>query len=276
MLHELTPRPATIVAIERQVPDHRLFRLEMDTPLAIAPGQFVELSVPGIGGFPVSTAGLGDTKCFEACIRRTGRVTDSLFRLQEGSRVGLRGPLGQGFRLEAFDGRDALLLAGGLGMAPLRGLLLALLQRDRCRRILLLYGARTPELLLFRDELVALQRQGRIELRFAVDFAEPLPGDGVYCRVGLVTELLADLHDEPAMSTAAVCGPPLLYDCLLEALAARRIPADYIFATLERRMQCGVGHCCHCVVSGVAVCREGPVFSLERLRQIPGAIGGAP
>jgi NAD(P)H-flavin reductase len=276
-MSDLTPWPARLAAIDRQVPDHYLFTLLLSRPLPAVPGQFVEISVPGVGGFPASLAGLGGTERFEACIRRTGRVTDGLYRLREGDVVGLRGPLGHGFPLERFWGRDVLLLAGGLGIVPLRGLMLALLaQRPRCGRLMLLYGTREPELLLFRAEFESLARQGLLEIRFAVDFAVELPWqDGRhYCRVGLVTELLDNLGLTADRTAVAVCGPPVLYSCVLEELAALGIPASHIFATLERRMKCGIGQCCHCVTGGVAICREGPVFSLEQLRRIPGAIGG--
>jgi len=173
-----------------------------------------------------------------------------------------------------FAGRDVLLVAGGLGMAPLRALLQALLaERERVGEIILLYGSREPEAILFRGELESLAAAGQIKLRFSVDFATELPWskEAWVCRIGLVTELLHDLTFAAERTVAAVCGPPALYGCVLEDLARLGIDPQRIFATLERRMQCGVGQCCHCVTSGVF--SQGPVFSLAELRQMPGAIG---
>jgi NAD(P)H-flavin reductase len=269
------PVPAVIATIDETVADNHLFTFRLSEPISVAPGQFVELSIPGVGAFPVSTAAHPGGATFQACIRRAGRVTSALYRLGEGATVGIRGPFGQGFPLEAFAGRDALLVAGGLGMAPLRALLQALLgERERVGEIILLYGSRDPGALLFRDELQGLAAAGTIKVRFSVDFATELPWstDAYVCRIGLVTELLRDLRFVPEKTVAAVCGPPSLYGCVLEDLARLGIDPERIFATLERRMQCGVGQCCHCVTAGVFVCRQGPVFSLAELRKMENAI----
>lgn len=272
---DFLPVPAVIERIDRTVPDNHLFFLRPAAPMAVRPGQFVELSVPGAGAFPVSAAACRADDLFEACIRRAGRVTSALYRLDEGASVGLRGPFGNGFPLEVFAGRDVLLVAGGLGMAPLRGLLQALLaRRSEVGEIILLYGSRDPASLLFRRELTELAAARRLRVRYSVDFATELPWspEAYVCKVGLVTGLLQDLHFAPAETVAAVCGPPSLYGCVLEELAELGIAPERIFATLERRMKCGVGQCCHCVTAGVFVCCQGPVFSLAQLRTMPGAI----
>jgi sulfhydrogenase subunit gamma (sulfur reductase) len=275
MTVDFQPVPAVIEAIDAAVADNHLFTFRLAEPMSVAPGQFVELYIPGVGGFPVSGAAFNSGGTFQACIRRAGRVTSALYRLAEGAALGVRGPFGRGFPLADFDGRDALLVAGGLGMAPLRALLQALLaKRERVGEITLLYGSREPDAILFRVELEDLAAAGKIQLRFSVDFATELPWskDAYVCRVGLVTELLRDLTFAPAQTVAAVCGPPALYGCVLEDLARLGINPERIFATLERRMQCGVGQCCHCVTAGVFVCSQGPVFSLAELRTMPGAI----
>jgi len=202
-------------------------------------------------------------------------VTEALYRLEVGATIGLRGPFGNGFPVELFAGNDALLIAGGLGMAPLRALLRTLLNDcERKEKIILLYGSREPETLLFRDELVELTNQGRVDVRFSVDFAETLPGPygRIVCKIGLVNELLTDLDFTPRKTIAAVCGPPALYRCVLEELALIGVPATKVFATLERRMRCGIGECCHCVVDGQYICKTGPVFNLQQLRNMKEAI----
>ena len=265
VLHEIVPMAA----------DNHLFSFFPEQPMALAPGQFVEITLPGIGSFPVSSCDQVRDGLITACIRRAGRVTEALYQLEQGDVVGLRGPFGKGFPLQRFKDQDALLIAGGLGMAPLRALLQTLLDdQGRKSRIIVLYGSREPEALLFREELVELSKEGKIELRFSVDFAETLPrlGGRVICKIGLVNELLADLPFAPRKTIAALCGPPALYHCILEELALIGIPAAKIFATLERRMRCGVGECCHCVAAGRYICKDGPVFSLEQLRTMTEAI----
>ena len=271
----LHPIPAVLEKIEPMVADNYLFSFLPGLPMALSPGQFFEISIPGVGSFPVSSCDLVDNGRIHSCIRRAGRVTEALYQLEAGDVIGLRGPFGNGFPLEHFAGQAALLIAGGLGMAPLRGLLRALLaDRQRLERIIVLYGSRQPEALLFFDELVELSQQQRIALRFSVDFAESLPGpcQRVLCKIGLVSELLQDLDFAPRHTVAAVCGPPALYRCVLEELALMGIPPAKIFATLERRMRCGIGECCHCVAGGCYICKDGPVFSLEQLRSMAGAI----
>lgn len=274
MMHTLLPIPAVIEKIDALVVDNHLFAFRPQKPLQLLPGQFVEISIPGIGGFPVSSCDLVHEGLITSCIRRTGRVTEALYQLQVGDTVGLRGPFGNGFPLERFVDQDALMIAGGLGMAPLRALLKALLADERTGRITLLYGSREPEALLFREELVELSGQGHFEVRFSVDFAETLPGPSrkVFCKIGLVSELLEDLEFNLGRTVAAVCGPPALYRCVLEELALMGLPTRKIFATLERRMRCGIGECCHCVVGGQYICKDGPVFSLAQLRSMEGAI----
>ncbi|HKK00820.1 MAG TPA: FAD/NAD(P)-binding protein [Desulfuromonadales bacterium] len=275
MTVDFMPLSAKIETIDRTVEDNHVFTFRLGRPLPVAPGQFIEVSLAGLGAFPVTACGMVSDTAIPSCIRRAGRVTEGLYQLRVGDTVGVRGPFGNGFPLEHFWGKDALLIAGGLGMAPLRGLLHALLERrDEAGEIVLLYGSREPETLLFRDELESFERQGLIRLDFTVDFVSEVPWTpgSFVCKVGMVNELLQGLRIDPTRTVAAVCGPPALYGCVLEELASLGIPPERIFATLERRMKCGVGECCHCVTGGTFICRQGPVFSLAELRNIEGAI----
>lgn len=270
-----SPLAATLEAIETDVPDNHLFHFRLTQPLPIAPGQFVELSLPGIGAFPVSGATWPTSEILSLCIRRAGRVTSALYRLPVGATIGIRGPFGRGFPVENFLGRDVLLIAGGLGMVPLRTLLHWLLaHRQEIGEIILLYGSYDAGRLLFRREFERLVAAGTIRVAFSVDAPGDDPrGEGTIPRhTGVVGDLLHDLEFSPAKTVAVVCGPPVLYQHVLEKLAATGVPADAIYASLERRMKCGVGQCCHCVTAGVYICCQGPVFSLDELRTMPGAI----
>lgn len=274
MNSRLQPVPAILERVEPLVPDHHVFVFRPRQAMPVAPGQFVEISIPGVGGFPVSVCEAADGGLVVSCIRKAGRVTTALFGLEPGAQVGLRGPFGNGFDLKQLQGRDVLLMAGGLGMAPLRALLHTLLDAGARRRLIILYGARKASELLFRDELVRLASDNVIELLFSVDVAEgmtEIPGTPI-CKIGLVTELLDGVRLQAETTAAVVSGPPALYRSGLEKLAELGLQPALIHATLERRMRCGIGQCCHCVTGGIYICREGPVFSLAQLRNMEGAI----
>lgn len=271
------PVSALIMSIRALTPDTSLFtlRTESQHPVATSflPGQFLELSLPGAGEIPISYCGVPSTDgSIELCIRHVGHVTNPLKAALSGSEVGLRGPFGKGFPMLEYTGRDLLLIAGGLGMAPLRSLLLACMaQRPPQCRLIVLYAAREPAMLLFLDELLELQKNDGIELHLAVD----LPGH-VFdlppgCRVALLPALLDGLGVDRRRTSAAICGPPIVYPLLATTLQHLGLESDRIHLSLERRMKCGVGRCGHCAVGTRLCCVDGPVFSLAELAGIEGA-----
>ncbi|MBJ6799066.1 FAD/NAD(P)-binding protein [Geomonas propionica] len=259
--------------------DTALFRIAPE-PGALAelssfvPGQFVQLSVPDAGEVPISPADLPTPEgTLELCVRRVGHVTDLLHKLQPGAPLGVRGPFGCGFPLPEMAGHPVLLLAGGLGIAPLRSLLMHLLRhRDGYGEITLMYGAKQPKLMLFRQELAALAADGGMRLYLTVDFA-PEQLDGSFsCALGLLPDLLKGFRFDAADTYAAVCGPPPLYRCLISDLEAGGVAPDRILLSLERRMRCGVGRCCHCGIGQKLCCLDGPVFRASDLKGIPEAL----
>ncbi len=260
------PAPARVMQVADLTHDVRLFELRFHDPrlaesFTFRPGQFVELSVLGVGEGPFSLPSSPTRRgTFQLGIRRAGTLTNYLFdHVVEGDFVGIRGPLGNGFPVERFAGRDVLLVAGGLGMVPLRGLLQYLIDlRDRFGRITLLYGTRSPELVLFRQELESLARRGDAEIVLSVDSTQGRPWAG---RVGVVTELLDQVEFDVARTYAVACGPPVFYKFMLEKLVKAGFAKDRIFLSLERRMECGIGKCGHCAVGYTFTCLHGPVFS---------------
>lgn len=260
------PARARVMRIQELVADARLFELRFSDPelarsFTWRPGQFVELSVVGVGEGPFSLPSSPTRSgVVQLAIRRAGVLTNFLFdHLREGDEVGLRGPLGHGFPVESFVDRDVLLVAGGLGMVPVRGLLQYLIDlREHFGRVILLYGSRSPEQVLFRDELETYGRRRDAEILLTVDSTSGRPWEG---SVGVVTELLDDIELDVARTVAAACGPPVLYRFLLKELAALGFGKDRIYLSLERRMECGVGKCGHCAVGYTFTCLHGPVFS---------------
>jgi len=274
-----TPFGATLLKRTALSADTALFtvapeRSALELLSAFVPGQFLQLSVPGAGEVPISPADLPAADgSIDLCVRRVGHVTELLHNLPEGARLGLRGPFGTGFPIEAMTGHPVLLLAGGLGIAPLRSLLCHLLRNhSRFGEITLMYGAREQRLMLFREELAALARQGRLRLYLTVDFAPEEPGGNFSCAVGLLPDLLKGFRFDAPGSYVAVCGPPPLYRCLAADLEQAGVAPERIYFSLERRMRCGIGRCCHCAVGQQLCCIDGPVFALSELKRIPEAL----
>ncbi len=237
-------------------------------PLGHRPGQFVMISLYGIGEAPISVCSppLGEPG-FELTVRRVGTVTDALHRLGAGDRVGIRGPYGNGFDLLDFEGKDILFVAGGIGLAPLRSFVAYVAHpsfRDRFDRVTLLYGSKTKRELLFTDELETWAREGRIDVRVTVDRPDP----GWSGNVGVVTTLFGDLALDPRRTMAVVVGPPVMFRFVLLELFGKGIPFSNIRLSLERRMKCGIGVCGHCQLNGMYVCKAGPVFRYTDLRNM--------
>lgn len=274
-----TPFAATLLDRRELSEDTALFRVApergaLEQLADFVPGQFVQLSVPGAGEIPISPADLpAPDGTLELCVRRVGHVTELLHQTRPGAALGLRGPFGSGFPLEEMSGHPVLLLAGGLGIAPLRSLLAHLMRhRGSFGEVTLMYGARQPKLMLFRDELAALAAKGGVRLYLTVDFAPQEPGGNFSCAVGLLPDLLKGFSFDAAATYAAVCGPPPLYRCLVSELSRAGVAAQRILLSLERRMRCGIGRCCHCAIGQKLCCLDGPVFRASDLAQIPEAL----
>ncbi len=241
---------------------------------AFLPGQFLELSLPGVGEIPISYCGYPSRDgIIELCIRHVGHVTKTLKGAVPGDAVGVRGPFGRGFPMPDYIGQDLLLIAGGLGMAPLRSLLAAVLnQRTQFERVILLYGARETGALLFLDELLTLQKSGEIELQLAVDHAGHCLEGPPDCRIALLPALLDQIVITPSRTCAAICGPSVVYPYLVTGLRLLGMADERIHLSLERRMKCGIGLCGHCAVGDFLCCVDGPVFSHADLSGIEGEL----
>lgn len=288
---QFVPKPAEILEVREMTSIERLFRLrfldeEYERSFRYMPGQFVQLSVYGVGETTISIC-RSQTRPgpLELLVRRVGRVTNALHRLSRGDVVGLRGPFGNWFPVEEMEGSDVLLIAGGLGMAPLRGVLQYVLdRRERYGDVNLLYGVKSYEETLFREEVLEpFERDSgfRSFISFEKDdpfYEELMRRNPERVRKGVVTVLfeLADRYLDPKNTYAVVCGPPVMYRFVLRELDKRGFSPRKVYVTLERRMRCGVGKCGHCIIGGATsityVCKDGPVFSYFDVLSIRGAI----
>jgi NAD(P)H-flavin reductase len=226
-----------------------------------APGQFAMLYVFGKGEVPISVSGdLTRPGPLVLTIRRFGPVTAALCAAQEGDSVGVRGPFGSSWPLAQAGGRDVLVVAGGIGLAPLRSAVYHLLaNRERFGNVVLLYGGRSPAELLYREELERWRGRFDAQVEVTVDRA---PG-GWRGRVGVVPDLISRADIDPRNAVALVCGPEVMMRFTGSALLGRGLAADRIFLTLERNMRCAIGLCGHCQLQHLFICKDGPVLPLD-------------
>ncbi len=228
------------------------------------PGQFVMISIPGVGEVPISVSSSPTQKgFFELVVRSAGMVTAALHRLEAGDTVGIRGPYGKGFPYRAMQGSDLLFIGGGCGNIPLRSLIhYALDCRSRYGKIHILVGCKSPEMMLFVDELSTWSERPDINLDQTVDQGGP----GWKGKVGLITKLIPPLAIEPEKTFAVVVGPPIMYKFVIQELLKKNIPSGQIILSMERHMKCGVGKCGHCQIGPHYCCQDGPVFTYEEIR----------
>lgn len=227
-----------------------------------APGQFNMLWAFGIGEAPISVAGAGADGSLRHTIRGVGPVTSSLCSATAGDLVGVRGPFGVGWDLDLARGRDVLIVGGGLGVAPIRSAVEHVLaNRDRFGRLGVIIGARSPDALLYPDELSRWQERGDIDVEITVD-AAPVGWRG---NVGLVTQLLDRTTVDVAAAVAFVCGPEVMMRFVARGLLERGASASDLFVSLERNMHCAIGQCGHCQLGALFVCKDGPVHPWRRV-----------
>jgi anaerobic sulfite reductase subunit B len=255
----LVPLPFRVAARRQDTADTWTVSLEpVAGGLAVAPGQFVMVHAFGIGEVPISVSGLPEREDdpLVLTVRGVGAVTRAICGAQPGATLGVRGPFGNGWPVAQASGGDVVIVAGGIGLAPLRPVVRRVLaQRIRYGDVSVLYGARTPEDLLYTDELVGWAAQAKVEVTVDAAGAEWLG------RVGVVPQLVARAPFRPDAVTAFVCGPEVMMRFTVEALRGRAVPDERIMLSLERDMRCGVGLCGHCQLGPTLVCRDGPVYS---------------
>lgn len=267
------PVLAKILAVRTMTQYEKLYTVELPGGLHLDhdPGQFVQVSVFGVGEAPISICSSPSRSngTFELCVRNVGDLTDRMHQLAPGSIIGIRGPFGRGFPMERYRGKDVLFVAGGLGFAPLRSVINEVLDhREKYNRVIILYGARTPSDLLFKDELLALEQDDNVELLVTVD-----NGDGTWNgRVGFVNALFDQVYINPHNTAAVVCGPPIMYKHVINDLQKLGVAEHDIWLSFERRMKCGVGKCGHCQINHLYACLDGPSLSYTEVKDLEEAL----
>jgi sulfite reductase subunit B len=267
------PSMARLLNVEPLTELETLFTLELPGGLSLGnePGQFVEVSLFGIGEAPISISSSPSRSngTLELCVRRVGDVTNAMHQMKPGDLLGIRGPFGEGFPVAKMKGKDILFAAGGLGLAPLRSLINQVLdERDSYGRVIVLYGTKHPSEILFGDELKEWESRDDVEFHMTVDRgSEEWTGN-----VGVITTLFPQVTVNPHSTIAATCGPPIMYRFVLMELLGKGIPESQIYLSLERRMKCGVGKCGHCQINELYCCQDGPVFRYADIKGLEEAL----
>lgn len=256
------PTTATIVDVTNETKLEKIFtvRLPDGQNLGQVPGQFVMVSLMGIGEVPISVMSspsrTGET--FKLCIRNAGDVTSVIHTLQPGDEIGIRGPFGRGFPWENFKGKDMLIAPGGLGLAPARSLIDQIIDnRSAFGRLIILYGTRNPSEILFHDALAEWDADEDIEFMMTVD----RPDEDWKGHVGVITTLFEHIQVNPYKTIAVTIGPPVMYRFVTMELLGKGLTPEQIWMSFERRMKCGVGKCGHCQVNHRYACQEGPSWT---------------
>ncbi len=269
---EFDIKRAKIVKTKQLTPYEKYFNIVLldEKELGHEPGQFVEVSLFGVGEAPISIASSPTQKgSFDLVVRAVGKVTNALHKLEPGDEIGIRGPFGKGFPVQLLEGNDLMLIAGGLGIVPLRSLINYVIDNRRdFGKVTILLGSKTPKDMLFGDETELWDRRLDINFCCTVDQADPDWAGNV----GLITSLIPGINLDPEHTYSVVVGPPVMYKFVIQELLMKNINDNKIFLSLERHMKCGVGKCGHCQIDGVYCCQDGPVFSYSEIKNLKGAI----
>lgn len=264
------PYTVEIMDIKQETADTKTYRLsfcdaDVRDGYSFEPGQFNMLTVFGIGEAPVSvSSNPEEKKSFEHTVRSVGNVTNALSKLRVGDTFHVRGPYGTGWPMDFMKGKNVLLIAGGIGLAPLRPVIYSIADRRTDYETLeILYGARTPEEGLFRTEYDRWRTLPQTSLKLTVDKVPE--GTDWNFHVGVVTELFRDMVSRPENTAVITCGPEIMMKYAVRDLLERRFLPDQIFLSLERRMNCGISKCGFCQIGSQFVCQDGPVFSYQQL-----------
>ncbi|MBI4691349.1 MAG: FAD/NAD(P)-binding protein [Nitrospirae bacterium] len=265
-MNPLRPLRALIKDIRPEAEGVKTYTISIESSFVPAPGQFNMLGFPGVGEAPISLSSILYNGCFDHTIKSVGRVTGFLDNLKNGDGIFVRGPYGRGWPVKEAEGMDILLIAGGVGLAPIRPIIQTILSRKKSfGSVSLIYGARDEKNILYTDEFK--EWEDRISLYPTVD--EVLDKKMWKYNVGLVTELLDKVKIRAERTIAFVCGPEIMMRFVCRGLLMNRISQSKIYVSLERRMKCGIAQCGHCQHNGLFVCKDGPVFSYKEVKGLP-------
>jgi NAD(P)H-flavin reductase len=264
------PEVVNIDEIKDEAPEVKTFYTsfldqDIERQFRLKSGQFIMCTVFGAGEFAVSLPPSPENDRFHITVRAVGKVTNALHRLRPGDKLGVRGPFGNGFPFEEIKGRNIIYVAGGIGLIPLRSSIIHALQhRGDFGRIILLYGSRSSRDLLYQADIREWQRTAGFETFITIDRPEP----GWNGEVGYVNKLIEKANVPVDNTVAFVCGPPIMFNSVIDDFLSRDMSEDDIISTLERQMKCGIGKCQHCAIGRTLVCTDGPVYTYRQIKTL--------
>jgi NAD(P)H-flavin reductase len=268
MLTQTIYQPAivTVEKIIEETPTIKTFVLKPQGSFSFQTGQFIELTVPGVGEAPFTpSSDPRMTHKLEVTIMKAGRVTQHLHEIQPGVDLGLRGPYGKGYPLDKFVGKSVLIVGGGVGLAPLRSLILALFGRMRdFKNVVIRFGARSPQDIVYKDAVFEWGKRPDVNLVLSVDKGDPSWNGPV----GVVTTILKDLPLDIPSSIAVVCGPPIMMKFATFKLLELGFAPENIYLSMEKNRSCGLGKCGHCRIGPYYACKDGPVFTYGMIKDL--------
>ena len=260
------PVEAIIQEVIDESPTIKTFVLTPKEPIEFVTGQFIELTVPGLGEGPFTPSSSPSVReKMDVTVMSVGKVTSKLHEMKKGEKVGLRGPYGKGYPLDDFKGKEIFIVGGGVGLAPLRSLLYALFDRiDDFKKIYLRYGARTPNDIIFKNLIPEWKKKEKVDVVLTVDEGD----NGWKGKVGVVTTICEDIPVDLKNSVAVVCGPPIMMKFSTYKLIEKGFAHKDIYLSMEKNMSCGIGKCGHCGLGKYYVCKDGPVFTYNLIENM--------
>lgn len=262
------PIKTEVLEVIAETPTIKTIKLKPGELMSFATGQFIELTIPGVGEAPFTPSSRPSARdVIEVTVMKVGKVTEKIHELKKGDTVGLRGPFGKGYPLDEFRGKEILVVGGGCGFAPLRSLMYSLFDRtSEFKKLFFRGGCKTPGELVYRDETEEWAKREDLNLKLTVD-----EGDSEWKgHVGLVTTILDDVkmrHKENGI--AIVCGPPIMMKFATLKLLDLGFKEENIYLSMEKNMSCGIGKCGHCRIGIYYACKDGPVFSYDKIKTFP-------
>ncbi|MFA6281737.1 MAG: FAD/NAD(P)-binding protein [Candidatus Omnitrophota bacterium] len=261
-----SPNKVTLTKIIDETSAIKTFVFRPHAPFSFQTGQFVELTYPGIGEAPFTPSSNPNKKDeFEVTIMRVGKITELFHNAKVGEILGMRGPYGNGYPLDDFKDKELLVVGGGVGIAPLRSLIYALYGRiDDFKKIVICYGARSPQDIVYKYQLDEFKKQRNVEFRMTVDRAD----NTWKGNVGIVTTLLDKLPLDIKSAIGIVCGPPIMMKFVSLKLLELGFAPNNVYLSMEKNMSCGLGKCGHCRLGKYYICKDGPVFKFQDIKDM--------
>ncbi len=258
------PIEAEVLDVITETPTIKTIKFKPKEPISFETGQFVEITVPGVGEAPFTPSSRPSVKdIMEVSVMKVGKVTEKIHELKKGDKIGVRGPLGTGYPVDDFEGKEVLVVGGGCGFAPLRSLMYELFDRSgKFKKLYFRGGCKTPKELVYRSETDEWANRDDLDLKLTVDAGdEKWKGN-----VGVVTTILEGLKMDIPNSVAVVCGPPIMMKFATKKLLEMGFKDKQIFLSMEKNMSCGIGKCGHCRIGTYYACKDGPVFTYDKIK----------